>query len=95
MIELKNVSYTYPHSVQGALHDLTLSLPKGSCIMVTGPSGAGKTTLCLAAAGILHHEYGGKKEGSVILEGKNVAGYPAFPNLPRRSVSFLTILKPR
>ena len=84
MIELKNFSYTYPHTVQGALHYLTLSLPKGSCIMVTGPSGAGKTTLCLAAAGILHHEYGGKKEGSVILEGKDVAGYSGLSDLAEK-----------
>jgi energy-coupling factor transport system ATP-binding protein len=84
MIELRNISYTYPHTVQDALHDLTFFLPKGSCIMVTGPSGAGKTTLCLAAAGILHHEYGGKKEGSVILEGKNVAGYSGLSELAEK-----------
>ena len=29
MIELKNVSYTYPHTVQTALHHLSLFLPKG------------------------------------------------------------------
>ena len=69
MIELNNVSYTYPHTVQPALHRITLSLEKGRCVMVTGPSGAGKTSLCLAASGILHHEYGGKKEGFVVIDG--------------------------
>ncbi len=75
MIELVNVSYTYPHTARAALDHLSLSLPKGQCIMVTGPSGAGKTTLCLAACGILHHEYGGKKEGQVKLDGREVSGY--------------------
>jgi energy-coupling factor transport system ATP-binding protein len=81
MIELNNVSYTYPGTVQPALHRIALSLQKGRCIMVTGPSGAGKTSLCLAASGILHHEYGGKKEGSVIIDGKNVADYRSLSEL--------------
>jgi len=75
MIELKNVSYIYPHTAQAALRNLSFSLPKGAFVMVTGPSGSGKTTLCLAAAGILHHEYGGKKEGQVIIGGRDVASY--------------------
>jgi len=81
MIELNNVSYTYPHTVQPALHQITLSLEKGRCVMVTGPSGAGKTSLCLAASGILHHEYGGKKEGSVLIDKKNVKDYSSLSDL--------------
>jgi energy-coupling factor transporter ATP-binding protein EcfA2 len=81
MIELKNVSYTYPRTVQPALHQLSLSIKKGRCIMVTGPSGAGKTTLCLAAAGILYHEYGGKKEGQVTIDGRDVATYTTLSEL--------------
>jgi energy-coupling factor transport system ATP-binding protein len=81
MIELNNVSYTYPHTVQPALHRITLSLEKGRCMMVTGPSGAGKTSLCLAASGILHHEYGGKKEGSVVIDGRDVTDYSSLSDL--------------
>ncbi|MDD5141873.1 energy-coupling factor transporter ATPase [Methanoregula sp.] len=81
MIDLTNITYTYPHTVQPALHRVSLSLEKGRCVMVTGPSGAGKTSLCLAASGILHHEYGGKKEGSVIVDGKDVAEYTTLSDL--------------
>jgi energy-coupling factor transport system ATP-binding protein len=81
MIELNDVTYTYPHTVQPALHRISLSLEKGRCVMVTGPSGAGKTTLCLAASGILHHEYGGKKEGSVVIDRKDVTGYSSLSDL--------------
>jgi len=81
MIELSEVSYTYPHTVQEALHQLSLVLEKGRCIMVTGPSGAGKTTLCLAASGILAHEYGGKKAGVVTINGKNVTAYPGLSTI--------------
>jgi energy-coupling factor transporter ATP-binding protein EcfA2 len=37
--------------------------------------------LCLAASGILHHEYGGKKEGSVIVDGRNVVEYKTLSDL--------------
>lgn len=81
MIELKDVSYTYPRTVQPALNRIVLALEKGRCTMVTGPSGAGKTSLCLAASGVLHHDYGGKKEGSVIIDGKDVAEYRSLSEL--------------
>jgi len=84
MIRLENVSYTYPHSVQKALKNLSFSLPEGSCIMVTGPSGSGKTTLCLAAAGILHHEYGGKKEGRVMVDARDVKDYSNLTALAQK-----------
>ncbi|MGA7797642.1 MAG: energy-coupling factor transporter ATPase [Methanoregula sp.] len=83
MIELKDVSYTYPHTVQEALHRLSLVLDTGRCIMVTGPSGAGKTTLCLAACGILSHEYGGKKAGLVTINGRNVADYAGLSDIAK------------
>jgi energy-coupling factor transport system ATP-binding protein len=75
MITLSAVSYRYPHTGEYALTDLSLSVEKGRCIMITGPSGAGKTTLCLASAGILAHEYGGKKEGTIEINGLNVNDY--------------------
>ncbi|MFA6362535.1 ABC transporter ATP-binding protein [Methanoregula sp.] len=83
MIELKDVSYTYPHTVQEALHRLSLVLEPGRCIMVTGPSGAGKTTLCLAACGILCHEYGGKKSGLVTINGRDVSTYTGLSEIAK------------
>lgn len=52
--------------------------------MVTGPSGAGKTTLCLAASGILHHEYGGKKEGLVTVDAIDIKDYPDLTALAQK-----------
>ena len=83
MIELEQISYTYPHTAQKALDHLSFTIPKGKCVLVTGPSGAGKTTLCLASAGILHHEYGGKKEGTVTLDGKEVSTFGSLSEVAR------------
>ncbi|WP_292368302.1 ABC transporter ATP-binding protein [Methanoregula sp. UBA64] len=83
MIELADVSYTYPRTVQEALSHLSLELAPGRCIMVTGPSGAGKTTLCLAACGILFHEYGGKKAGIVTINGRDVSAYTGLSEIAK------------
>lgn len=75
MIGLDHVQYRYPNTRACALDDVSVHIEPGTCVMVTGPSGAGKTTLCLAAAGILHHEYGGRLEGTVILNGRSIGDY--------------------
>ena len=72
---LRGVSYTYPGSETPALNGISLAIAKGEIVFVTGPTRAGKTTLCLAASGILHHEYGGVLEGTVTILGKNVRDY--------------------
>ena len=74
-LSLRGVSYTYPGSEIPALNGIDLEIGKGEIVFVTGPTGAGKTTLCLAASGILHHEYGGALEGTVTILGKNVRDY--------------------
>jgi len=81
MIDLEDVSYAYPQGTRDAVSGISLSIKKGECIFITGPSGAGKTTLCMAAAGILEHEYGGKKAGRVTICGKDVREYPGLPEI--------------
>lgn len=58
MIELRNFSYTYGTAAIPALKNINLEIRKGELLLVTGHSAAGKTTLALAMAGILHHEIG-------------------------------------
>jgi ATP-binding cassette subfamily B protein len=44
-LELKNISFTYPHADQPTLTDINLKLPSGKIIAVVGMNGAGKSTL--------------------------------------------------
>ncbi|MCU0632307.1 MAG: ATP-binding cassette domain-containing protein [Methanolinea sp.] len=81
MIELEEVGYAYPQGEREAISDVSLSVRPGECIFITGPSGAGKTTLCMAAAGILEHEYGGQKRGRVTIQGKDVKEYPGLSEI--------------
>lgn len=45
MLELKNISKTYPNSDRKILDKLTFEVPEGDSIAIVGPSGVGKSTL--------------------------------------------------
>ena len=51
MLELKNISWSLPDGRE-VIKDITLSIPKGKLVVVTGPNGGGKTTLAKIIAGI-------------------------------------------
>lgn len=74
-VEFKNYTYNYPTGKRPALLDINLRINRGECVLINGTTGAGKTTLCLAAAGILHHEYEGEEKGTVGIFGRDVSSY--------------------
>lgn len=59
-LEIKNLNYSY-HDISGetpALHDINLTVEKGSFISIVGPSGCGKSTLLSLIAGLYPPESG-------------------------------------
>ncbi|WP_231686771.1 ABC transporter ATP-binding protein [Bacillus sp. JCM 19034] len=50
-IEVRNLSKKYKD--QTAVHPLTFSIRKGTCVAILGPNGAGKTTTLQMLAGLL------------------------------------------
>ena len=52
------------------LFDISLSVPKGSCLGILGESGSGKSTLGRVICGLLKPD-----SGEYLLEGKNVFTY--------------------
>lgn len=67
-IRFEGFSYAYPNSGI-VLDDINLTIPRGSFSVITGPSGAGKTTLALAIAGVVPHYFGGRQAGKVRIGG--------------------------
>lgn len=83
MIELKDFSYTYGTAENPVLKKINLEVRQGELLLVTGHSAAGKTTLALAMAGILHHEIGGKIEGEITFKNRNIKNFNGMKELSR------------
>lgn len=69
MIELKGVSKTYgkDESLFAALSDVSLKVPTGATIAITGKSGSGKSTLMHIMSGLDH-----PSDGQVLVNGQNL-----------------------
>ena len=65
MLQVNNLSYTYPESDIPAVSGVSLVVRTGECLCITGHSGCGKTTLLLAIKGLLHE---GTLSGDVIID---------------------------
>jgi energy-coupling factor transporter ATP-binding protein EcfA2 len=68
-ITIENVTYTYRGETRPALRNVTLHVKPGELVLVTGPAGAGKTTLCSCLNGLIPHFYTGTLEGNVNVRG--------------------------
>lgn len=83
MIELRDFSYTYGVAENSTLKNINLKVREGELLLVTGHSAAGKTTLALAMAGILHHEIGGRIEGEILFKNRNIRDFAGMKELSR------------
>ena len=69
MIEIRDFSFRYREGREPAVRDVSLSIPDGCFVGVTGPAGSGKSTLTYAVNGIIPHCYPGDFYGSVTVDG--------------------------
>lgn len=71
IIKIQNFSYRYPRTPTPAIKDVSLEVEEGEFVGIVGPTGAGKTTLCLALHGFLPQILGGKAAGDILLAGRD------------------------
>lgn len=81
MLELRNVTTGYSRAA--VLHDVSISVPTGQAVAITGHNGAGKTTLLRAAVGLLP-----VKRGQVLLDGEDVTALPPNKRV-RRGIGYV------
>jgi ATP-binding cassette, subfamily B, multidrug efflux pump len=55
---VRNLTFTYPNAAVPSLNDITLDIPSGSVIGITGGVGSGKSTLINLLAGLIKPERG-------------------------------------
>lgn len=65
MIDLQNITYTYPNAETPALCNVSIKIPNGTFLLVVGASGTGKSTLLRAFNGLVPHFYGGALRGKI------------------------------
>ena len=58
MLQIRNLSYRYPHAGKPALSDVSLNAERGQILGLLGPNGAGKTTLISHLSGIMQVQQG-------------------------------------
>jgi energy-coupling factor transport system ATP-binding protein len=79
-IRVENLHFTYPSIGPGvpvpALRSIDLVVEPGEFLTVMGPTGAGKTTLCLALNGLVPQSTGGSFRGNVWVAGRNTKTHP-------------------
>lgn len=69
IIEIENLTYTYPGGKKPSIDDISLKVNKGEFVLITGPSGCGKTTLCRCFNGLIPNFYQGELKGEITVKG--------------------------
>ncbi|MFH0896757.1 MAG: ATP-binding cassette domain-containing protein [Candidatus Bathyarchaeota archaeon] len=75
IIEIRDLSYSYPNIESLTLADINLTVEEGEFVVFTGPSGCGKTTLCRCLNGLIPHFYGGDLKGDVKVVGLSISDH--------------------
>lgn len=70
---VENLSFQYRTRPELAIENISFTLKPGEMLLIAGSSGCGKTTLARCINGLIPRSYGGKRNGKVLLHGKDVA----------------------
>lgn len=68
MIEIKDISYNYPHQSEKVLKKLNYTIRSGDVVLVTGASGCGKSTFMRCINGLIPHYFQGDLNGNIIID---------------------------
>jgi len=87
-ISVKGLTYTYPNSTEQNLRNVNLEVEQGEFVLVCGPTGGGKSTLCRCILGLIPHFYGGEMLGEVKVLGMDTREFPPSKLAPRVGMIF-------
>ena len=69
-ISVEHLTFSYSEDKAPVLKDVNIVVNKGDFMVITGPAGCGKSTLCMALTGAVPKFYGGIMQGMVFVDGK-------------------------
>ena len=87
-LRLRGVEYAYAGTTTPVLRGIDLEVEPGQIVGVVGPNDAGKSTLCLVAAGLAPNVIGGRLVGTVEVDGADVRALRPFEVAQRVGILF-------
>ena len=69
---IENLSFQYRTRPEPAIENISFELKPGELLLIAGSSGCGKTTLARCINGLIPRSYRGRRDGKVLLQGKDV-----------------------
>jgi ATP-binding cassette subfamily C protein len=67
VLEFSHITFRYLPERPPVLHDVSLRIPRGSCVGFVGPTGSGKSTILDLMMGVLHPD-----DGQILLDGDDL-----------------------
>ena len=68
MIEIRDLTFTYPGAQQPTLKNIHLKIQKGDFVAIIGNNGCGKSTLCKTLNGLIPRFIMGELTGSLYID---------------------------
>ena len=75
IIQVKDVTFTYPGAEDKVLNNVSLTIHEGEFVAIIGGNGSGKSTLCKTFNGLIPKFYVGDFEGEVQLENRQASKF--------------------
>lgn len=78
-VQLKDIVFTYAaQSDAAAINDVSFQVRKGECLLLTGLSGCGKTSILRLLNGLIPRYYEGALSGNVFVGNEDIANRPIY-----------------
>lgn len=78
-VQLKNIVFNYAAQNDGAaINDVSFQVRKGECLLLTGLSGCGKTSILRLLNGLIPRYYEGVLSGNVFVGNEDIANLPIY-----------------
>lgn len=87
-IQIEDLSYTYPSRETPTLNSINAQVSGSDFVLLTGPTGCGKSTFLRAINGLIPHSSGGTLTGTVHIDNTNVSTQPLATTCEQVSLLF-------
>lgn len=88
-VQIQNVIFNYTaQNDAAALNDVSFQVRKGECLLLTGLSGCGKTSILRLLNGLIPRYYEGTLSGNVFIGNEDIANMPIYEVSKKASTVF-------